>query len=377
MVELLRSLWGEPRPSDAPGRVWRDWALVGVLVPLAVAEGFLRPDSPWRVVAVALAVALVPTLLWRRTSPLPVFAVAFVVTGLAPLFTDGHPPESYTMAFLLILVYALFRWGSGREAVIGLAVILAHVAFAVSLGHTSPGDGVAGLLVTFTAGSLGTAVRYRAGARARMLDQVKLVERERLARDLHDTVAHHVSAIAIRAQAGIATAALSPDAAVDALRLIESEASTALVEMRAMVRVLRRDLPAERTPNPRVADLERLAGRPRSGPAVDVGIVGDVDDLPPSVGTAIYRLAQESVTNARRHARHATRIEVRVAADATSVRLRVSDDGDTGPASPAPGYGLIGMAERAGLLGGTCEAGPNPGRGWTVTAVLPRTGVPA
>jgi signal transduction histidine kinase len=83
------------------------------------------------------------------------------------------------------------------------------------------------------------------------------------------------------------------------------------------------------------------------------------------------------VTNARRHARHATRIEVRVAADGSSVRLRVSDDGDTGLLRPAasPGYGLIGMIERAHLLGGTCEAGPDPGRGWTVTAVLPRTGV--
>ena len=97
------------------------------------------------------------------------------------------------------------------------------------------------------------------------------------------------------------------------------------------------------------------------------------------MGTAIYRLAQEAVTNARRHARHATRIEVRVAADDTSVRLRVSDDGDTGPMRPnaAPGYGLIGMIERVDLLGGPCEAGPNPDRGWTVTAVLPRTGVAA
>ena len=377
MSELARSLWSEPRPADAPRRVWRDWALVGVLVPLAVIEGFLRPDMPWRVVAVVLGVLLVPSLLWRRTRPLLVFAITFATTGLAPLLTDGHPPESYTMAFLLLLVYALFRWGSGREAAIGLVVIVVHLVFAVSLGHISPGDGVAGLLVTFSAASIGAAVRYRAGVRTRMIDQVKLVERERLARDLHDTVAHHVSAIAIRAQAGLATAATSPDAAVDALKLIESEASTALVEMRAMVRVLRRDLPAELAPSPRVADLEQLAGRPRSGPSVEVGIVGDVEGLPPSVDTAIYRLAQESVTNARRHARHATRIEVRVAADATSVRLSVSDDGDSGPVAASSGYGLIGMAERAGLLGGTCEAGPNPGRGWTVTAVLPRTGVPA
>jgi len=83
------------------------------------------------------------------------------------------------------------------------------------------------------------------------------------------------------------------------------------------------------------------------------------------------------VTNARRHARHATRIEVRVAADDRTVRLRVTDDGDSGRAAGSSGYGLVGMAERAGLLGGTCAAGPNPDRGWTVTAVLPRTGTTA
>lgn len=158
--------------------------------------------------------------------------------------------------------------------------------------------------------------------------------------------------------------------------MIEAEASRALAEMRTMVRVLRRDEPAELAPGRRIADLEQLASRSRSGPSVDVEIRGDLDDLPPSVGAAIYHLAQESVTNARRHARHATRIEVRVAADDTSVRLHVSDDGDppaVRPAARPAGYGLIGMIERADLLGGTCEAGPNPDRGWTVTAVLPRT----
>jgi signal transduction histidine kinase len=109
---------------------------------------------------------------------------------------------------------------------------------------------------------------------------------------------------------------------------------------------------------------------------VDVEILGDLADVPPSVAAGIYRLAQESVTNARRHARHATRIEVRVAADDTAVHLRVSDDGDTSLIRPAAssGYGLVGMVERASMLGGTCKAGPDPDCGWTVTAVLPRAG---
>jgi signal transduction histidine kinase len=280
------------------------------------------------------------------------------------------------MVYVLLLPYALFRWGSGREVVLGAAVILGKICFWLALGFVTLSDAVGEFAILFGALALGAAVRFRARARQREIDQVKLLEREGLARDLHDTVAHHVSAMAIRAQAGLAAAPTRPDAALDALRVIEAEAARALTELRALVRVLRRDEPAELAPSPRITDLAGLASRGRAGPVVDVEIRGDVDDLPPSVDTAIYRLAQESVTNARRHARHATRIEVRVAADDTVVRLEVRDDGDTGPAGSA-GYGIVGMKERAGLLRGTCEAGPNPGRGWTVTAVLPRTGAAA
>lgn len=348
---------------------------MGVLVPLAVLEGVLRPDIPSRAVWVIVVVGLVPTLLWRRTRPLLMVAIAFVATGLVPLLT-GAAPEIYTMAYLLILPYSLSRWGSGREIVLGSTIMLSKVSLSMVLGHLSLADTIGGFAVLFAAIALGSAFRYRARARTRELDQVKLLERERLARDLHDTVAHHVSAMAIRAQAGLATSASDPTAAVEALRVIEAEASRALTEMRTMVRVLRRNQPADLAPSPRISDLERLTRPARAGPSVDVDISGDLDDLPPSVETAIYRLAQESVTNARRHARHATRIEVRVAADDTSVHLRVSDDGDSSTTRPgaAPGYGLIGMIERADLLGGTCKAGPDADRGWTVTATLPRGG---
>ncbi|WP_177245198.1 sensor histidine kinase [Streptosporangium canum] len=376
MPPFLRYVWDEPSPPDPPPRVWRDWVLVGVLVPVAVLEGLLRPDLPWRAVSVILTVGLVPTLLWRRTRPLPMVAITFAITSLAPLLTDGDSAETYTMTYLLILVYSLFRWGSGREVTLGSTIMLVAVSLSLVFGRITPGDVVGAFAVMFAAMALGGALRYRAGARTREFDQIKLLEREQLARDLHDTIAHHVSAMAIRAQAGLATSESRPNAATDALRVIEAEAARALDEMRAMVRILRRDQPADLAPGRRVTDLEQLASRDPSGPAVDVEISGDVDDLPPSVEAAIYRLAQESITNAQRHARHATRIEVHVTADDTSVRLRVSDDGDSGPIRPAapPGYGLIGMIERADLLGGTCEAGPNPDRGWTVTAVLPRSG---
>ncbi len=369
---MLRSLWDEPRAPGAPARVWRDWVLVAAVVVGALVEGILRADLPWRPLVVGLAVAIAPTLLWRRTSPLLMAAIAFGACEVVGLVIGGDP-QLNALAFLLILLYSLVRWGSGRELVIGSAAVLTKVTVSFALGQLTVTDTIGGLVVLTAAGASAAALRYRARARGRELDQVKLLERERIARDLHDTVAHHVSAIAIRAQAGLATAPARPEAAVEALRVIEAEASRTLAEMRGMVRALRGTDQAERAPGPRVHDLAQLAGTASDGPLVDMQLVGDLDDLPVPVGAAIYRLAQESVTNARRHARHATRIEVRVAADERAVRLRVSDDGDAAPGRAAsPGYGLVGMVERAGLLGGTCEAGPNPDRGWTVTAILPR-----
>jgi len=124
-----------------------------------------------------------------------------------------------------------------------------------------------------------------------------------------------------------------------------------------------------------VADIERLAGTVGASPRVEVELSGDLHDLRPSVGAAIYRLAQESITNAVRHARSATRINVSVIGEDDCVRLTVADDGEASPADRSqPGYGLLGMAERATLLGGTLEAGPTRDRGWTVNAVLPRAG---
>ncbi|MFI6575506.1 sensor histidine kinase [Nocardiopsis sp. NPDC050513] len=369
---LLRSVWDEPRPSDPPPRTRWDWALVGALVAVAVVEGLLRPDLPWRALTVAVVAGLALTLPWRRTRPLAVLAVAFGVSAAFPLLTGGTSAAMYTMAYLLLLPYALVRWGSGREIVAGAVIVLAQSGVGAVVDGVA--DTVGGFAVLFSVGALGAALRFRAKARARELDQVRLRERERVARDLHDTVAHHVSAMAIRAQAGLVTAESRPGAAVDALRVIESEAARALTEMRAMVRALRRSDPADLAPHPGVGDLRRLAGRDRSGPSVQVEVDGAVDDLPPSVAAAVFRLAQESVTNARRHARNATRVEVRVTADDTSVRLRVSDDGDAVRPTASRGYGLTGMFERAGLLGGSCEAAPDPGGGWTVTAVLPRNG---
>ncbi|MGZ5409948.1 MAG: sensor histidine kinase [Aeromicrobium sp.] len=375
----VHSLWAEPRVPDPPTRVWRDWALVAVLVPTAVLEGLLRDEVVWRPVALVLALGLVIPLLWRRTNPLAAVAAAFgaiIVVDIAALFGDAGPVGLYTNAYVLLFPYSLFRWGSGREAVIGLAIILVTGGLSIAGDYTGAVDAVLGSVILLFPAALGASIRYRANSRLREVDQVKLLEREQLARELHDTVAHHVSAIAIRAQAGRTLAAADPDAAVDALEVIEQEASRTLAEMRTMVGALRQGEKPDLAPQRGVADIERLAHGAGDRPRVDVELSGDLDDLPSSVEAGIYRLAQESITNAVRHARHATRVNFLVVGDDRSVRLTVSDDGESGSfsAGSSSGYGIAGMTERAKLLGGTLEAGPSLDRGWTVEAMVPRNG---
>jgi signal transduction histidine kinase len=374
----VRSIWAEPRAPQPPARVWRDWVLVAVLVATAILEGIFRQDVIWRPVALVLAVALVFPLLWRRTHPLAAVAVTFgvliaVTVAAAALFGADGPVGLDTAVYVLLFPYALFRWGSGREAVIGLGIILVAYVLGIASDYTGVVDTALASVVALFPAALGAAVRYQTTARLHALDQVKLREREQLARELHDTVAHHVSAIAIRAQAGRVVAGSHPGAAVEALKVIEEEASRTLTEMRGIVGVLREDEEPELAPQRGVADIKRLADRVGDRPRVEVQLSGDLDDLGPSVGAAVYRIAQESVTNAVRHARHATRISVSVAGDDDCVRLTVRDDGDASSTGRrSAGYGLVGMTERAMLLGGTLEAGPGPDRGWTVNAVLPR-----
>ncbi|MDQ0374108.1 sensor histidine kinase [Cellulomonas humilata] len=375
--DALRPLWTAPRAPGAPARVWRDWVLVALLVPAAVLEGVLRPDVTWRPVALVLALVVVLSLLWRRTHPLGAILAVFgtlIVVDTAALVGGVAELGLYTTACVLLLPYALCRWGSGREVVLGLAAVLVATALGIAGDYNGVAEAVLGVVFILTPAAVGAWVRLASTSRLRERDQVRLREREQLARELHDTVAHHVSAIAVRAQAGRVVAATDPSAALDALVVIEKEASRALTEMRLMVSALRDDDAAELAPQRGVADIERLAaGGP---PRVAVELSGDLDGLRPAVGAALYRLAQESVTNALRHARYASQVSVAVAADEASVRLTVVDDGEL-QGRTGTGYGLVGMTERASLLGGTLDAGPGAERGWTVVAVLPRTGAVA
>ncbi|WCO68104.1 histidine kinase [Iamia majanohamensis] len=372
----LRSLWEEPRVPDPGPAPWWDRVLVAVLALVTVGEGLLRPDVPWPPWSIGWALLCVFPLLVRRSHPLAAVVVAFgaqTVAGLGPELAGRDYAVLDATAVVLLFPYSLCRWASGRDAVVGMAFVLAcHLGREPLYGSTAASMVVGAGFLMFPA-ALGASIRFRATARQRSVEQVRLQEREELARELHDTVAHHVSAIAIQAQAGRAVAAADPSRAASVLEVIEGAATEALAEMREVVGILRTGA-AERAPAPGVADIARLTEAGPGALRVEVDLRGDLGHLTGPVDAALYRLAQESITNARRHARGARRVAVRVEGTGDAVRLEVRDDGRGGRDGREPGYGLVGMAERVELLGGTFSAGPAPTGGWTVTAVLPRAG---
>lgn len=382
MLSYLLALWREPRVADPPGRQWFDWLVPGLFIPIAVIEALVNPEFEWPVVSLLVGSAIFLGTLFRRRQPLLVLIGTLALMAVVETASEIQGVEwgLYAMAIILVLPYALGRWAAGWEIEVGVVAMAVYYTFISIVDWVAVGDAVAGGVIFFFPVVLGIAIRYQRHNRLRALDEVRLRERETLARELHDTVAHHVSAIAIQAQAGRAVAANRPEAALEALEVVENEASRTLAEMRTMIGALRQGDETELTPQRGVADIGLLVddGPTSNGhrPEVEVDLRGELDGLRPSVDAALYRLAQESITNAIRHARRASRIEVRVVGGPDYVVLTVVDDGDISAIGPVTdGYGLVGMAERAKLLGGTFTAGPTVGQGWRVEATLPRSGI--
>ena len=377
MIAVWRSIWREPRPADAPpaGRV--DRLLAAAFAIAVLVEGLIRPGPGWQSLVTVLALAVVPALLWRRSRPLTACLIGFGVAGLLSVLqwvTASADLGPSSMMAVLILLYSLVRWGSGREIALGLAFVMVVVALSLYVAAAGLGEITGGILLLLLIAALAAVFRYRADLWQRQEREIRNQERLALARELHDTVAHHVSAIAVQAQAGGVVAAAQPKQAAGILAAIESEASRTLAEMRDMVRVLREDTWAAAIPHTGIADLPALA-RTDATPTVEVSLAGSRTRLSRPVDAAIYRLAQEALTNAIRHASGATRVEIAVCRAGEGVRLRVADDGQAHSSPGAvSGFGLTGMAERAQLLGGTLSAGPGPDGGWVVEAVLPVRG---
>jgi signal transduction histidine kinase len=363
--------WSRPPVKDAPGPKRRDVALLIIAAAAAVIEGAARPDLAWPLTTTLVTLAIFPMLLWRRTRPLLAVAVMTGTTS-AYAFVDVFAKPDLTALVstfvLLTIPYALFRWGSGRDRIAGAVIIAVGLIISSFLGDQPITDIIAGIAFLGGACLIGALRRERLESRARLLDGIRSRERESLARDLHDTVAHHVTAIVIHAQVASAnpqdTARLA-----GSLSVIEKEAQAVLADMRSLVRTLR--APTDYAPTAGLDELARLAD---PGPPPVTVRIDAADDVPGIVASTLFRIAQEGVTNARRHALDATAIDVSVTVDATTARIQVRDDGVAARPASGDGHGLPGMAERAALLGGEVTAGPGLTGGWTLSAALPLRG---
>jgi signal transduction histidine kinase len=256
-------------------------------------------------------------------------------------------------------------------------------AVAPPSGDESSFEGVLILVLAVGAQVLGDSRRQRSQAIAErdatrsaiaeaQRDQAVMEERARIARELHDVVAHHVSVIAVQAETARLT---TPDLSEEGKKrfaAIGDAARNSLTELRRLLGILRADgAGAARAPQPGLERLAELVDSARdAGTPVTLSVHGEAAPLPPGVDLTAYRIVQEALTNARRHAPGAS-VEVEVGYEPEKLSLRVSDDGPGPPEADTSGHGLLGMQERAAMLGGTLRTGRAPGGGFVVEAGLP------
>jgi signal transduction histidine kinase len=317
---------------------------------------------------------------------------AVAVTG-ADLFSllVFHVPTVGVSIAQVIAVYRLGRGGSAATGTQVLAVALAVPFAALALITSDSGGGEAGVLILLlavlvpAAGWVGIAARARDDAQVHqaareiiastMIEHTARGERARIARELHDVVAHHISMIAVQAETARLTTAGMPAAGAQRLLEIGDTARAGLTEMRRLLSVLRADAStevAQRRPQPGLQQLNELLDEARdtAGAAARLIVSGSPVELDPGVELAAYRIVQEALTNTRRHAPGAAAdVELHYAGD--GLRLRIRDNGP-GPSSGSPtGHGLLGMRERAAAVGGELRTGGAAGGGFLVEAVLP------
>lgn len=347
----------------------------------AIVETFLYAAHPGDRASglIANLLATLPLVFWRTRLPW----VAGVVT-FASLVAVGSEPTLLTLSGItaqLIVVYLVANRYRRRWSVLLAAPFLAA---AVGWSDEDSLAGVMLLVLVVAAQVLGDSRRQRSQAIAErdatrhamaetQRDQVIMEERARIARELHDVVAHHVSVIAVQAETARLTTPDMPDEGKERLAAIGQTARDSLTELRRLLGVLRADGSSEaaRSPQPGLGRLAELIDSARTaGTPVRLTLDGDVSPLPPGVDLTAYRIVQEALTNARRHAPGAS-VDVTLGYEENALRLRVSDDGPGPPAADTSGHGLLGMQERAAMVGGRLTTGPGDGGGFVVEAELP------
>jgi signal transduction histidine kinase len=342
-----------------------------------------QPDASWWTVLLVLA-GIVP-LAWRRTRPL--VAGSFVVAAEVVALFIGVGGVGFLGSVVAVYSIGAHTSGLARTRVMSAIAVTVTLLFVAGwidgLSLLNEFVTTGGLLITaFVLGDnlrrrrehiTGLADRAERAERERELlaEQRVAAERTRIARDLHDVVAHSVSVMVIQAAAARRSLVSSPDQAAAAIEAIETTGRQTMGELRSILGVLRTAVPdATLAPQPSLSRLDLLAGL--DGLPLTVTVDGDLTGLPDGVSVTGYRLIQEALTNVRRHAGSVGRVTVTLRTDGGDLRIDVVDDGRGAGALPdADGFGLIGMRERVAAVGGTVEAGPEPGGGWRVRAVLP------
>ncbi len=395
--------WLREHPRTVDGAIV---LLVG-LVLAATASVYLGALS-----AAVASLALLAPLTFRRTNPVASAVVTYAVA--AAFVPNAHivlTPAIVAVCWALHSVTVRGPRWARRVALLGalLGVALASIEVAKSASGTV-GEAASyaffGTMLVLTVWAFAFARRSRLTTvqaledRARQLETeheqlarlAAAAERTRIAREMHDIVAHSLSVMIAQADGGRYAAAANPDAAAHALGTIAETGRDALADMRRLLGVLRTDRTdgdagtdgasgvspggtrsPERAPQPASGDIEQLLEQMReSGLRVSLVRMGTARPLPPGVGLALYRVCQESLTNVLKHAGPDPAVTVLQQWNAASVVLEVADDGRGAAAtSDGAGHGLLGMSERAAMFGGTLVSGPRPGGGFRVRLTLP------
>jgi signal transduction histidine kinase len=336
----------------------------GVLLALIVIDERATPtDWPWLIVGLALAAIQGVALRWRRRRPERVTAVTLAAAAaFVPI-----APETVIPFAPMFAVHSLAATRPPRISLPGLVGL--EAVCALNFLTTNVGDTTFTMALAVGSWALGEAARNRRVAISEEARRAVSEEQTRIARELHDVIAHSVSVIVVQAAAADDVFDERPDQARAALRSIEHAGRDALGELRRLLGAVQAQDPGG--PQPGLDRLDELAEPLRAG-GLDVVVRrnGEPAPLPAGVDLSAYRIVQEALTNTLRHAR-ATSAEVVVTYEDDAVEVDVRDDGRAAGDGQGGGRGLVGMRERAALVGGTLEAGPQPGGGYRVHARLP------
>ncbi|WP_107483423.1 sensor histidine kinase [Streptomyces humi] len=387
--------WHDADEADAEpasGRLpWRSTVPLTVLV--LVGSNFVAHAQPHRepldVYARLLLLAMCALLLWRQRHPVP---VAYGTAGLALVYVGAGYPYGPVFAAVAVACFSAVVAGRRRAAWAALGMLWAgHLLISLWLYRVLPPPGDKGanpgqevIIATWVLiiASVAELVRLRREQWAReRADRAQAArrradaERLRIARELHDVLAHSISVINVQAGMGLVLLDSDPEQARAALTTIKAASKEALGEVRQVLDTLRAPGAAPRAPAPGLGRLPELAEQAAAA-GLTVTVEGEPPRLPPGADLAAFRIVQEALTNVVRHS-GSRRARVRLEHGGGELRLRVDDDGPaSGADAGGSGNGLAGMRERAQALGGTIEAGPRADGGFRVLAVLPLTEPP-